>query len=246
MPYVPAAFLIQTALEQEFQAITSVMTRDASPGRRLVTGCIGDRRCGVIKTGIGQSRARRELIQALASIERPALILSIGLAGALAPHQQQGEKFVIQSVGLSGSEPRLVPAALHCLAPGYVQSARRATLLTLDQPALTPASKAALARASAAELCDMETHAVAMVATENGLPWLGARIVSDSAQETLKPWLVRLPALIEGGKWLALAGQLGTHPQDLPRLIGLAYRMRNLQRQLSQFIVEFIVNVVEP
>jgi nucleoside phosphorylase len=211
-----------------------------------VSGRIGDRRCGLIKTGIGQTRARRELIKALESIERPAVILSIGLAGALDPRRKVGEKLVIHEVGLSGGEPRLFPAALHCLAPGYIESASRATLLTLDQPALTPAAKAALARGSAAELCDMETHAVAMVAAENCLPWLGARIVSDSAQETLKPWVVRLPALIEEGNWLALARQLGTHPQDLPRLIGLAYRMSTLQRQLSQFIVEFIVNVVEP
>jgi nucleoside phosphorylase len=243
--------LIQTAFEQEFKAVTSVLQPvpgdrcQSSNSRRLACGRIGNRHCWVLRTGIGQRSAGRELAKTLAQIERPELIISLGFAGALAPELSVGEKFIIRDVRLGGSEPCTLDSALHTLVPAFVRSARAARLLTVDRPALTPATKASLAQQSSAILCDMETHAVAAVAVAFGVPWIGARIVSDSAQETLKEWMLELPALIERGRWAALVRQLGTHPQDLPGLLRLAYRMRALQRQLSQFIVELTLNVVE-
>ena len=91
----------------------------------------------------------------------------------------------------------------------------------------------------------METHAVAQLCGERGLAWAGGRIVSDSADESLAEWIVELPQLIENGRWPRVLRLLWTHPQDLPGLIRLAFRMRSLKRQLSHFTVEFIRNVVE-
>ncbi|MGN6135247.1 MAG: 5'-methylthioadenosine/S-adenosylhomocysteine nucleosidase family protein [Aureliella sp.] len=243
--------LIQTALEQEFRAVVSALEAagPAGTGERMVRGAIAGRACLVVRTGIGPRQATRHVTAALETLQRSDLVVSIGLAGGLAAEARLGQRFIVARVHtpvpLDESEPRTLSAALHRLAPDFRQRYPEVDLVTLADPALDPGSKEELARRWSAGLCDMETYAVAAVAEKRGVPWLGARLVSDTAGERLAAWMLRLPELVERRDWLGLARQLGTHPQDLPRLIGLAYRMRNLERQLSQFIVEFILNVVE-
>lgn len=229
--------------EQEEAASTS--SSHAIAGL-LKQGVIAGRRCGLLKTGMGPVAAQRVLTNALDRLEAPTLVLSIGFAGSLSNRLAVGDRCLIQKVIIdSQREPAVLHPAPDKLAASWKDAGRAASLVTVAQPVLSAADKAALAERTGAALCDMETHAVASVCAARGVPWLAARIVSDSADETLKPWTVALPVLMEQKRWLAVFGQLASHPQDLPGLLRLAMRMRDLQRLLSQFTAELISNVVE-
>jgi nucleoside phosphorylase len=242
--------LIQTALEQEFRAVALALDgADMRPRERARSGApifgrIEQHCCCVVKTGVGLRLAEQTLLKTLEHIERPQLVLSIGLAGALVSQLEIGQRRLVSSVTLGEREPHELRAALHLLTPEYRRRVAAAALVSVDRPLLTAQAKQQFERASLASLCDMETHAVARLAVARGVPWLGARIVSDSAGETLAPWILKLPQLIQRRAWGGLARELATHPQDLRGLLRLAVRMKTLERQLAQFTVELIRNVV--
>lgn len=243
-------FLIQTALEQEFRAVASaldatdrVLRKNARSDAPLF-GRIEQHSCCVVKTGIGLRLAEQVLLKTLEHIERPQLLLSIGLAGALASPIDIGQRWLVGNVTLNRREPAELSAALHLLTPEYRHRVPTAALVSVDRPLLTAQAKQQFQQAGLASLCDMETHAVARLAVAHGVPWLGARVVSDSANETLPAWFLKLPQLIERQAWGGLARELATHPQDLRGLVRLAVRMKTLERQLAQFTVELIRNVV--
>lgn len=236
--------LIQTALEQEFRAVASVLESQSRCDKTLVFGTIEQQPCCVVRTGIGGQSAEWGLLRILKQIERPQWMLSVGLAGGLAAHAQIGQRWVIEKVKLAGREPAEHRASLNCLAPKYQHTVPAASLVSVDRPILSAQAKEALHQASGAALCDMETHAVACIAVAHGVPWLGARVVSDSARETLPGWFLSLPGLVQRRAWGRVGRLLATHPQDLPRLLRLAVRMRSLECHVAQFTVELIRNVV--
>lgn len=247
--------LIQTAIEQEYRAVVSCLGRPSQMHASLsrtndstvVTRCgwIGNQFCCVIRTGMGRGRARQVIEEILVTCQRPTLVVSLGLAGALVPKFQIGAIKIISEVRLDAEKPAFIAASVDRLNAAWIQSTGVATLLTVDRPLLTPERKQSAHNRSTAVLCDMETHAIAQVCAEQGLAWAGGRIVSDTAEETLPEWILALPGLVEAGQWRSVLRLLRTHPQDLPGLIRLAYRMRTLKRQLAHFTVEFIRNVVE-
>lgn len=237
--------LIQTALPQEFRAVASVLHSKSRCDETALAGQIEQRRCYLVQTGIGGQLAERVLRATLERIERPQWIVSLGLAGGLANDAGIGQCWLIEKVKRSGREPAELRAALNCLVPEYQRALPTAPLVSVDRPVLSVEAKRALRLSSGAALCDMETHAVARMAVAHGVPWLGARVVSDSACETLPAWFLRLPGLIQRRAWSRVGWQIATHPQDFVRLLRLAVRMKTLERQLAQLTVELIRNVVE-
>lgn len=236
-------------MKQEFRAVVAALDRDrvkASLWPHTVMGEIEGKTCCVLESGMGSNQARAALNGLIDSIERPELILSIGLAGGLLPSMRIGQKFLVHSVENSGDEPLRHFAALSCIGSEYQAAIGSQFLVTVDRPVLTPVAKAELMAHSGAGLCDMETFAIADLAGSHGLPWIGARIVSDSANETLRQWYLDLPSLIDDRRWQQLVFKIATHPQDFLSLLRLGFRMKTLERQLRQFTVELIRNVVQP
>ncbi len=79
-------------------------------------------------------------------------------------------------------------------------------LLTLNAPALTARSKQQLSAQTSAALCDMETYAVADECRRRQLPWIGARVISDTSTDHVPAWIMALPPLVEQKRWLRLLG----------------------------------------
>lgn len=78
----------------------------------------------------------------------------------------------------------------------------------------TTADKAALNRDTGAVAIDMESHAVAAVAAERGLPFLVVRVVADPRDQEIPSWM---PELIDDTghvRGLRTAVSLLTHPGD--------------------------------
>jgi hypothetical protein len=100
-------------------------------------------------------------------------VILAGFAGALDPALKRGEIFIT-----AGAE-FLIPLLAEADRP------REAKLATVEKIAGTAVAKKELYERTGAQLCDMEQAHVAEVAKKLGMPFIGIRIVSDTAQEDL-------------------------------------------------------------
>jgi hopanoid-associated phosphorylase len=186
-----------------------------------VTGLQRERRIlagpGVEVVAGGGDHARLE-----ATLERLAPdargIISIGIAGALAPGLRPGRWVVATAVHDRGSVLPTDPDWTDRVA-SRLPGAERGPLLGIDTVAATAAHKAELHRASAAIAVDMESHVAGCVARRHRRPFVAARVISDAAHRTLPPAAcvgmksdgsVDLPAVL----WSLVAA-----PWQLPALI---------------------------
>ena len=186
-----------------------------------VTGLQRERRIlagpGVEVVSGGGDQARLE-----AEIERLAPgargIISIGIAGALAPALRPGCWVVATAVHDPGAALPTDPDWSDWLV-SRLPGAERGVVLGVDTVAATAGQKAELRRAGNAIAVDMESHVAARVARHHRRPFVAARVISDAAHRTLPPaarvgmksgGVVDLPAVLRS---LLLA------PWQLPALI---------------------------
>ena len=155
---------------------------------------------------------------------------------------------VPQDLARPGKAVPRVPLQIHTnlerLSSNLRERRRVQDLVTITSPALTAESKRQLADQTSAALCDMETYAIADECQQRQLPWIGARVVSDTASDNIPGWIMTLPRLIEKKRWLQLLGRVATHPQDLPSLIRLAMRMQRLKPILTQLTTDLVTHVL--
>lgn len=186
----------------------------------VATGLLRERRilagAGIDVVAGGGDAARLE-----AALDRLAPgargIVSLGIAGALAPGLRPGAWVVAEAVlGRTGQVPTDPAWSAQLMAlPG----ARRGLIAGSDTIVATAAGKSALHRATGALAADMESHVAARVARRHGLPFAAARVVSDAADRTLPP-----AALVgmrpDGGMDLpAVLRSLIVDPRQLPALV---------------------------
>lgn len=218
------------ALRSEARCLGRTFAADASL-ERLADGTL------VAVTGMGAARATAGA-QALRAAGAQAL-LSFGMAGGLDPQLRAGdvvlpvEVVTPQGAAYATSAPwrlQLYEAARHA---GGVSCGR---LVTSDAPVLARSAKAALFRDCGAVAVDMESAAVARVASDGALPFMALRAVIDAAGASV-PQLVLASSTATGEtSALRLLVALGRRPQDfgafLPLLTG--YRMaRSALRKLA-------------
>ncbi len=161
--------LLQTAFDQEFKAVSKAAGTSQ-----------------VLMTGIGLQSARKQLTAMLDRIERPDLVLSIGLAGGLRPGFNFGQSLLIDRVSTL-ADTKGIAADLDRLSSNLHERMRVQSLLTLSSPALTAHAKQQLAQQTAAVACDMETYAIADVCRQRQIAWIGARVISDTATDSSRP-----------------------------------------------------------
>lgn len=131
----------------------------------------------VVVSGPGPGAVHRALDRAMNPPSQGLGILLAGVAGELATVPAS---FFIQTVVDAGGaryQPSF-PAPSDASGDGV-------TLLGLDAPAATPAEKLAWHERSGARLVDTESHVLARLCSERGIPWGVVRGISDAAHETL-------------------------------------------------------------
>jgi adenosylhomocysteine nucleosidase len=145
-------------------------------------------------------------------------MISIGIAGALAPALRPGRWVVATAVRDRGASLPTDPDWTDWLI-SRLPGAERGVLLGVDTMAATARQKAELRRASDAIAVDMESHVVARVARHHRRPFVAARVISDAAHRTLPP-AARVGMRSDGGIDLpaVLRSLLGA-PWQLPALI---------------------------
>jgi hopanoid-associated phosphorylase len=166
------------------------------------------------------SGGRADLLEQrlLAAAGGAAAVISLGVAGALAPSLQPGDWVVASKVvatdGEWATEPKWTAALLRALpAPSS------GPILGSDAMLLKAADKLGAGRRMGALAVDMESHVAARVAQRLGLPFAAARVVSDCADHDLPP-AVAVGMRPDGGMALGpVLASLARNPLQLPALI---------------------------
>ncbi|MPZ31108.1 MAG: hopanoid-associated phosphorylase [Rhodospirillales bacterium] len=186
-----------------------------------VTGLQRERRIlaapGVEVVAGGGDQARLEtVLERLAPGMRG--VISIGIAGGLAPGLRPGRWVVATAVSDRGAALPTDPDWTDWLV-SRLPRAERGVLLGVGTVASTAVQKDELRRTSDALAVDMESHVAARVARRHRLPFAAARVISDAAHRTLPP-AARVGMRADGGVDLAaVLRSLLAAPWQLPALI---------------------------
>jgi hypothetical protein len=184
---------------------------------------------------MGQQAARDG---ALALIEAGAsALVSFGVAGGLAPGLRSGTLFCPSCVLDERSHDYLPDPAWRALLMARLGAARlslveNGNLLSLPAPLLTVAEKGAMRERHQALAVDMESAAIAAVATEHRMPFIVLRAIVDERDDNVP---AELQASVDAwGRPMAarLLATLLRHPRLLAQLPGLATRMEKATRAL--------------
>ncbi|HEX9327419.1 MAG TPA: phosphorylase [Reyranella sp.] len=169
-----------------------------------------------VAAGGGDQRRLEAVLERLAPSMRG--VISIGIAGALAPELRPGRWVVATAVRDDGRTLPTDPDWTDWLVSRLPQ-AERGIVLGVDTVAATAAEKAALRRTSNALAVDMESHVAGRVARHHRLPFVAARVISDAAHRTLPP-AARVGMRADGNVDLpAVLRSLAAAPWQLPALI---------------------------
>jgi len=145
-------------------------------------------------------------------------IISIGIAGALAPDMAVGDVVVAERVVTAG-EAFETDAKWTARLAAKLPQALIGAILGRGAIADTPEVKALLHESARAAAVDMESHLAARAAYDAGLPFAALRVISDSADQALPP--AALTAMNPDGS-IALGRVLWSvarRPGQIPALI---------------------------
>ena len=168
-------------------------------------------------------------------------LASFGMAGGLDPTLICGTVLLPEEIATAdGTVSDILPTSkgwrlpLRAAMPGacLVCSGR---LLTSGQPIAHPDAKADTWRHTGAVAVDMESAAIAQVATQAGLPFIALRVIVDTAADELPAAVIAASA---GGKLRVgrLVAGLLRAPVDAGGLIRLAARYRIATRVLAAVV----------
>jgi hopanoid-associated phosphorylase len=193
----------------------------AVAGFRAEARCLRGLSIGVACSGGSAERARSEAERLIA--EGAAALVSFGLAGGLAPGLRPGDLLLPEIVRSAGSQSwpvdpvwhERVHARLAALEP------KAGTVVGSERVVATASDKRALFEAVGALAVDMESHGVAAVASEAGIPFLVLRAIADPADQVV-PQVAREALRPDGAiRIRATFGGLLRQPGELIALVRL-------------------------
>jgi adenosylhomocysteine nucleosidase len=207
--------------------ILFALDREAAPFRRLAANRPGVR-IGV--TGVGANAARRAAEEATRHAVPPGLIMA-GFCGALRSGLAVGDVVTASEV-IDERGGRWA-----CQNIGQPP----ARLLTATALVASPFEKHRLASRHHADIVDMESAVVAAVCHARGVPFLAVRAVSDAADTSLSPRLVKL---LSGAKVSPARAALAVFRQ--PSLIAEFRRLARDTRLAAKALAVALTVVLDP
>lgn len=140
---------------------------------------------------------------------RPRVVIAAGFAGGLASGILRGS---VVRPGRVVSDTSLAAFDLS----GAAADDGATTIVSVSAVAATPSSKRELALRTAAQVVDMETHAIAAAAATVGVPCECVRVISDDASDSLPPEVASLASARSSLRRIGLAvGAIGRRPSAL-------------------------------
>jgi len=200
---------------------------------------IDDLTLDVYLTGVGW-KGTREFLSSLLK-EKPDLCISSGLAGGLKPDLKSGEIVVARETSLVNggkkfrSRPLLVELA----------EERGATLvnLFLTNTQVVCRARAKHSMAEFGDVVEMESYHVLTKASEQQVPALAIRAISDTVEEDLPldfGWAIGRDGQINYGKLLL---QVGRRPHRIPAMVRFGKRSEKAAQNLADFLDKYIATV---
>ncbi len=224
-------------------AIIASMERELSGLRREISSDRSVDSLDLRVAGIGISRRQSGLREILRSAAdgQPRGVLMLGFAGAVDRKLKTGdlvlssryyldahsEKFLTSDPAMRQSA--IIAAANAGLPVTYSDS------LTVDAIVATPEAKAALAEKYPVGIVEMEDYWLAATIQDAGVPFISARVVLDTAHQSLPGHLL---GLSQGRTQDVL--RTVAMPWRVPALLRLAYQARIARQALSRFALSFI------
>ena len=190
--------------------------------RRALAGLAGPE-LSLHLSGMGAAAAERTAASLVDAA--PAAMIAAGFCGALADDLRVGDLVAAEAVldertgERFAADPRLLAAA-----PG-----RRGVIVSAERIARTPAERARLEGLAV----DLESAAIARVASAAGIPFLALRAVTDERRHRLPDFDRIMDA---AGRLTPGAGLLHfvLHPREVPALVRLGPAVRRAGQSLRQ------------
>ena len=204
------------------------MTSSALPVL-AVTGMTAEARIamgsGVATLAGGGDPARLALLLQGALARGAKAVISFGIAGGLAPGLKPGTTIVARSVDDGETRVMADPAWVGRLTDA-LPHARVADVAGVDRMVVGQEHKRALHRATGAAAVDMESHIVARLAAQHGIPFAALRIIADPAERSL-PHAATVGMRQDGTTDVrAVLRSLSRRPGDFPALVRTALDAR--------------------
>jgi adenosylhomocysteine nucleosidase len=189
--------LIFYALRREVSGLRKRISRRVplGSGMRGFRGRIGTEEIFLVATGIGIAQAREPARRALRLLPLPRIVISTGVAGALAPDLRAGDLVIADRLLMEGNHDSSFDEIAR-MTPDAVQSVRdtlrRAGLTCSTGAVLTArrvlasadAKRSAYTRSGALAV-DMESAVIAAEFAPSAVPFVCIRAVIDEADEDL-------------------------------------------------------------
>jgi adenosylhomocysteine nucleosidase len=221
---------VVAALEAEARALGPSMQRRGEP--RLSELLAFDDGALLAVSGIGREAAEaaaRALIDA-----GVAALMTFGMAGGLDPALQAGS-VVLPCELISADGTRFAASRSWrervAAAVSPLRAVSAGNLLTSTRAIDTPSGKSTAFRETGAAAVDMESAAVAAIASHHNLPFIAVRVIVDTAADTLPRAVVNASRLGKVQIGRLIAGLI-VAPGEIAALIRLARRYRLAMRSL--------------
>ncbi len=225
----------------------------AGPFCRVYRGKLHSRDTLLVKTGMGKERAENATNFILERYPVTAII-SLGFAGGLAPELKIGDVVVCSKLlGITGVEqedqmlePYTPDAGLLALAsqgPGDRAISfclgSGVTVLTLEP---STQELQGLYETLHADVVDMESYWIAKIASDQQVPFIAIRSISDTSQNSVKPFDQILT--VDGEViWKQAVLSLLLHPHYLLNVYTLFRNTRPAKRNLAAFISHLVARI---
>lgn len=145
-------------------------------------------------------------------------VISIGIAGGLAPGLQPGAWVIASGVVADGVRIPTDERWSQRLLEGLPQAVY-ADISGVDAPVVAREHKRDLHEAAGTVAVDMESHIAARIAARHGVPFAACRVILDPAERTLPP--AALVGMSADGRTDALAviRSLSQEPRQMPAML---------------------------
>jgi adenosylhomocysteine nucleosidase len=215
-------------------------------GFKAKDGGLGGRRVVVFLSGPGRMSAATAA-ETLIDGHKPALVLSAGFAGGLAPQFKRHDLFLPDEVLLESGESIAISPLVPTPERGNeekreetsVSDLHRGKLLTADRIIRTIDEKKSLFEETRAAAVDMETFAVAEVCRRRSVPFAAVRIIHDPADQSLPPDIEKLlDQKTEAARFGAAIGALWKRPSSIKDLWALKENSLIAAKKLAEFLAK--------
>lgn len=184
-PFHFNTILLITAIPKEFHAAREILGASELPSSgqsRLAEKKSARRTVRILQAGMGHNvldSCKTQIKEFM-----PDIIIDSGSCGSLREDLAPGVILVCDKVinesGCSLCSP------LHLLEEYLPENSIHAKMIEVEQPVLSLERRDFLREKTGVDACSMETYMIAEEATENSIPWISFRIVTDFSNEHTK------------------------------------------------------------